>query len=538
MRLNRYDPMNWRRRLPIAIVLFCLVFFRYCYYGFEYFPQLDDYIQYHNYTAYNSDLGSLISILGLLASRPLAGLMDLYFWSGFFDHMIWAVALISALYTASAMLLHRVFFRRFGTGMLFFVVYALLPLGFEGAYWVSASSRIIVGMFFASASLLFFDRWCREGGRHRLVLFGLFQFICFCFYEQVMLLSCALTLVIMLLSLENREKRALWGFLMFAGVGLYFILTSLAPSGVYGERSSLYLPWQEGWLETVTIPLRYQLEESFSGSLGGICGKGLARGFGLLVKEPNILWTICAVLLSSVLFILVRDNNRRGEFRFTWELLCGLFLAAAPLAAFFVLKSPWFGVRNILPSLCGLGLGLDALFDLVFCRVKKGALIQAAVIGALALLCSVASVSELHDYREIRQADAAVAQSVAEALPPDYEEETTWILNVDPSYLEECNLYYHEHGYGVTSSDWALTGTVQYYEGRKNKGLLTPVSSYEGIYSDVETVKSAKIFFYGDGQCLPAWLEELFDSSWSVVTEKGEQGRLDWENGFVSLTIK
>ena len=68
--------------LEIQWYLFGLIFLRCCYYGLVYFPQLDDYIQLHNYPVYH---GAKLVILeqGLLASRPLAAVGDYFFWSGF-----------------------------------------------------------------------------------------------------------------------------------------------------------------------------------------------------------------------------------------------------------------------------------------------------------------------------------------------------------------------------------------------------------------------------------------------------------------------
>jgi uncharacterized membrane protein YfcA len=60
-------------------------------------------------------------------------------------------------------MLKWVWSRYFGIGYVFLIVYTLLPLGFEGIYWMSAASRIVVGMFFASAALVFFEKWCTAG---------------------------------------------------------------------------------------------------------------------------------------------------------------------------------------------------------------------------------------------------------------------------------------------------------------------------------------------------------------------------------------
>lgn len=532
MELNKQAPRDWRRDLLIGLVLFGLIFFRYCYYGFEYYYQLDDYIQYHNYTSYNTDLKALMDKLGLLSCRPLAGLADLYVWSGLFDHMIWAVAAVSALYAASAVLLHSVFSRRFGTGMLFYVAFALAPFAFEGVYWLSASSRVVVGMFFASLSAWFFDSWCSKGGVGRLAAFAAFQLMSFCFYEQAFLLSAALTFVLMLLCLEEKQKRGLWGILMFASAGLYFFITSLAPKGFYGQRMELFLPWQEDWTGSVALSAANQIYSGLKGSFWGLCGKGLIKGFRILFTEPNILWMICAVLLCAALFLLARTDERGEKPRYTWELLCGLFLTAAPLAIFFLI-SPWIGLRNLVTSLCGLALICDALFDLLFSRVKSKRLVQAVVVTVLALMCSVASISEIKDYRTTYLADTAVAKSVADTAGPGG---TGYILNVNDSYIPDCCFNFHEHGNGVTSSDWALSGAVQRYTGLAEGGV-TPVSNWETVSADLETAGTAPLYFYQDGKCWPVRREAVSETEWCLITDAGEKGILRWQDGYMLFEL-
>ena len=137
------------------VVLFALVFVRYCCYGLEYFPQLDDYIQLHNQSAYYSAKAVILD-MGLLSSRPLASVMDYFFWSHFWSFLMAAVALISAMYAASACLFRRVWGEYFGTGYLFLVVYALLPLGMEGTYWISASNRVVPSLFFVALAMYLF----------------------------------------------------------------------------------------------------------------------------------------------------------------------------------------------------------------------------------------------------------------------------------------------------------------------------------------------------------------------------------------------
>ncbi|MDR1131345.1 MAG: hypothetical protein LBL15_02885, partial [Oscillospiraceae bacterium] len=370
--IKRNTAAEKRTYFFLFFVLFGLIFARYCYYGFRYFPQLDDYIQYHNYAAYGGGFGTLVKRLGLLSSRPLAGLLDYFVWTRFYGCMIAAVAVISAMYASSAVFFHRVFSKHFGTGQLFFIIYALLPLGFEGTYWLSASSRIVAGLFFTSLSFLFFDNWCGKGARRALVPFIVFQLAAFCLYEQLVLLSGALTLLVMLLHLKQPGiKRAAWGSFMFVNAAVYLAATKLAPAGVYGERTAFFLPWQAGYLESGFLPAGWQIVQVFSEGVLSTSGRGLIRGIKLLAAEPNALWVLAVLLLCFALYFFTVRTKRTGM-RFFAELIAGLFLALAPLSLFFVLEGPWFSLRNTVTSFCGLALVCDALFDLVFGRLRIG----------------------------------------------------------------------------------------------------------------------------------------------------------------------
>ena len=522
LKFKRFDTKTYT---AVFFLLFGLVFVRFCYFGLEYYLQLDDYIQYHNYTAYSGDLGSLIKDLGLLSSRPLAGICDLFVWSRFYPSMLGALAIISAMYAASGVFLHKVFSSRFGTGWLFFVVYALLPIGFEGTYWISASSRIVVGLFFASLALLCFNNWCEKGKKTSLVAYIVLQLAAFCFYEQVVLFSGAATLVIMLCCVRTKNRRAFWGFFMFANAAIYFIITKLAPAGVYSARASLMFPWQEGYFENLFLPAAFQMSEVFFEHNAATLSNGLLRGAKLIISEPNFIYLLLAAGLCTALFFLARAV-KRSRVRVLPEILAGLLLTVAPLVIFFVLKDPWFGVRNIVTSFCGIALICDAVFDLIFGRLRKAEIVQGAIVAVLALLCCVASVSELHDYREVTQADTQLAQAADKAFKGESFDGTSsiWLLNVDASYVEGASFYYHEHGYGVTSSDWALTGAVRAISGRGELPMIKPISAHRTEpYVKRSDIESAKIYFYADGELIPVSLIETGEAEWTAADKTGKR---------------
>ena len=520
-------------------VVFGLIFVRYCYYGFEYYYQLDDYIQYHNYMAGGQGFIYLTKKLGLLSARPLAGLCDFFVWTNFYGHMLLAVGIISAMYAASAVFLHKVFSKHFGTGCLFFVIYALMPLGFEGTYWVSASSRVVVGLFFAAISFYCFDAWCDEGRKRSLVLFAVFQFAAFCLYEQILLFSGALTLILMLRNARGLgRRRARWGLFMFANAALYLGVTKLMPKGVYGQRVALFFPWQDNYKQEVLAPLLGQIKQAFLGGTAATWGKGLVRGFKLFAQEPNALYLLIIVVLCAALFVFIK-KTRRESISFFAELLSGIFLALVPLILFFVLKAPWLGLRNVVASFCGLALVADALFDLIFGRMKAGKTAEAVIASALALLCCVASISELHDYRETTIADTRIAKAAAVTFESvDFnEKDNIWLLNVDASYVSDGNFYYHEHDYGVTSSAWALTGAVETYCG--DVPTISPVSTFRHFVIDESEIGKSKVFFLTGNSVVPVSMIKYSDSVWRILSKSGGTiGTLTYSDGGLTLKLE
>ena len=539
--IKKKSRLEKRNYIFLFFVLFGLIFARYCYYGFEYFYQLDDYIQYHNYTAGGQGFISLIKDVGLLSSRPLAGILDYFVWSRFYGSMLFAVGLISAMYAAAAVLLHRVFSKHFGTGYLFFVIFALMPLGFEGAYWVSASSRIVVGLFFAALSFFFFDDWCEKGTKRSLILFAVFQFLAFCLYEQIILFSGALTLILMLINARgNGRKRALWGFFMLLNAILYLGITKLMPTGVYGQRTALFLPWQDNYGEQVLTPLIGQLDKAFLSGTAATWGKGLIRGFKLIFSQPNLIYVLVILALCAMLYFLTK-KTRRESISFFAELFSGIFLAIVPLMLFFVLKSPWLGLRNTLCSFCGLALIADAVFDLVFGKLKFGKTAEAAIVTALTLLCCIASVSELHDYRQTTIADTEIAEAAAAAFENTSfeDDDSIWLLNVNASYVSDGNLYYHEHDYGATSSPWALTGAVRAVSGRLSLPTISPISTYAAFSAAESELTEVKAFCYLGGGFVRVTIAKASDNLWTVTDSSGQTlGTLSYVDGGLWLKMK
>ena len=539
------------RRLVLAsfFLIFGLVFIRYCYYGFTYYHQLDDYIQYHNYTANQGSPWKLIMDLGMLAARPLSGAADVLVWSHFFNAMLWAVAILSALYAAAGCLLKAVFSRHFRVSPVFLVLFALLPLGFEGTYWVSASSRVLCGLFFAALSAYFYQRLC-ETGRLRW-LWGYFpaQLLCFGFYEQALVLSVALTVLLGILNWKRFGRRTLWGLLSFLGVACYFGLTSLAKdSALYSGRIELVLPntpyyWKEFFPEVVR-----QVYSAFCKGGFYTLFKGIARGLQIMVQDGAFLYLLGVLLLCGGLFFLISRGKEEAEERVfgVWPaLLVGLLLALAPLAPFFVLANPWFSMRGTVMSFAGIALLGDTLVCLLFSKASFRRMAIAWTASGVALFFCIAGVSELHDYRRTNENDQRIVQAILETVDGQPAELRIGVLNVDPTYLEDQNYFYHEHIHGVTESSWALNGALSCM-GSGFAPSVTPLAASKPFYerwnaatNRLDTFDKLYFFDHQENRLLPVHLEQTGENAYNVFLEDGTlRAQVREEDGCGYLTLR
>jgi hypothetical protein len=350
--LNRTIRRIGRDKL-IFFVLFALIFIRYCYYGFEYFYQLDDYIQYHNLVARTQNPFAAVVSLGLLASRPLAGIADLCLWSRFYSFMLVGVAVISALLPRRLPVQMGVF-KTLGTSYLFLAVYALLPLGFEGTYWVSASARIVVSLFFAALALYGFEKWCETGKVRMLILFALCQLLACGFYEQVLIFSVVSVLLLSALHYRAHRRRALWGFFALLGAGVYFLfIRYFSGDAVFSGRGSIVLPVTRYYWNTAFPNVAAQLKHVFVD--GGLLtlAKGFVRGAGLLFRISTCCMPPASAAPDSAVLLFCESSHNQMK-RPVPGLVVGLILAVAPVMIFFVLDVSWFSFRGAVPPSAGL----------------------------------------------------------------------------------------------------------------------------------------------------------------------------------------
>ncbi len=477
------------------ILTFVAFFGRFLYYGWRYFPQLDDYIQYHNYTEYYHlrmpDLWDYVSeFLGLFTARPLAAFGDIYVISNFFSSLIVVVLALSVMYAASSVILRHIFNRLFGTGYFFTVIFCLFPVAFEGLYWVSASSRIIPSLFFASVAALSMLRVTETGKIRYAVLFAIAQVLSFGYYEQITVLSIALAIMIAVI---KRNKYSMTALLIVANVLLYALYSQIAgmlwEGGIYASRSEVALPFvTKDYFSTVFPSATGQILQASGGFMPVANVRALWRGMQMIVQDRAYIYLVALLAVCALTaFLLWKRGNEAcpDKKKAIAAILWGVFLALAPLAPFYILKSSWIGIRAIVPSLCGCALVLDTLFRLIT-RGKR--IFTVPIISFVVLIACIASVSELHDYRATTEFDHASAYQVINGVEKlldanDIDENTNIaVLDIGASALPGQNYKHHEHVSSATGSVWSFTGLLRCLSGDGNFPNVTAMPVDENGY--------------------------------------------------------
>lgn len=534
--MGRFMRSQRNKMFAVIAVLAALLILRCCAFGAVYYPQLDDYIQYHNYRLHGS-FWEVAKVAGLLASRPLANLADYYIWSPLFDNMILGVGIVSVLYASCAGMLWSLLRRYIPVGPVFLVVMTLLPLGMEGLYWMSASTRIVGGMFFGCLAAVSFAQWLDTGKIRWMAIYLPFQLLPFGFYEQSAVLSMTLVLGLALLELPRRKWRCLGALWAPAAMVVYFaFLSVMAAQNPFASRSELVLPTSSYYWDTFLPQILEQVREAFL--KGGLLtlGKGFVRGMEILVSHGLWLWLLAvAAGCAGFGYLAWKEQDAKvGSGRiqvYLLALFAGIVLAAAPVTPFLILGNPWFSLRGTVTSFAGIALVADTAVELIFCRWRRGA---PWVAAAFALICSVACLSELSDYRDTYQTDQEIAEAVLSALEWDGVAAGTrvGVLNLEPTYLENQNFYFHEHIHGCTESGWAFAGLLSAVGG---DGLpsVTPLPS-NPIYRpwNYETNRPdgfERLYYYDQGQLTPAALQAQGEGEYRVVAPDGTVIGAIWE---------
>ncbi len=435
-------PLRFSESQRENIMLFLVVllsFFRYSYFGFSYTPYLDDYVQYSYYPSFKNPWENILAGgAGVLSTRPLAGLCDFFLWSRFYQNLGVAALVISVLYGMSGVLFYKAL-KKLGikVGAVFFAVYLFLPLNSEGTYWVSASSRIVVSLFLISLSA-----WAIS--EDRKILFSLFSFLSVWFYEQTAVLSFFIGILAGIF--KKSPKILCITIIIFLSLLVFYF-----KFGNFGENADRLKVIPSGKaIDNVVNTI-----VAFADILGRINFKiifnGFSRGFKIIALDFSLVW-LSLLTVFCMLFANFSSDKSEEQKRSKKQLLLGAALVVIPLMPFFVAENSVINLRNVVPSLLGLGLVSDSAAGKVF---KK----YTPILAAVMVFCfSVSAVSEVNDYNYVAGQDAKTAEKIAKVVHPDTKRIKVKVKS--PKYYPQ-NAPYNDHIMSITASDWGPSGIVR-----------------------------------------------------------------------------
>lgn len=509
-----------------AAVIALLLIVRAFIYGFRYFPYADDKIQYWYFRTFSS-FGALQAKSGVLGSRPLAGLADYFVWSRM--PFVLDVIMISVIFAVSAVLLRQALRRYFDLSALFPVLLTLMPLGIEGSYWLSASTRIIMGMLAAVLAEIMFIKWLDTSGvRGALCLAASFLLMTasYGFYEQTGLLASALLLVTAFLEGRRSGLRPL-GFLLClpSALAAFYIPTFFRVKGSpYSARIDDAVKGGTPLNDRLGRFME-QLDKVFFQEGGELLTRGFSRGAAEIAAGGLAGKMVLVVFLCLLLFAIAfsekngrtfvpgvhRHNRSRrrkvnGRTRtgsvMSWDLAAGLIvsavLTAAPLTVFMLMSEPSLACRNALPCFAGIALFADLMVSWLSSLggEKWRRLIPAVLAALLALYFMVCGISEMWCYKTVWEKDSRLAVPLAEALEEDGADK--WAQGESSAVIGAVwdGRRISRHIESASSYSWSLGVMLRYTAKDKDLPNVVPLDSSELYDRETKASNDPRLFKY------------------------------------------
>lgn len=449
------NPLFW------GVLLFSMLL-KYGYYGFTYFPTIDD----HNMYGVFSMMPPLDALLryNMYATRPLAVLLDTYVISRLWGNL-WIILLaFTLLHFISSYLIYKIFEKNnVKTGAVLAIIFSLMPLGNDATYWIAASSRIVTGLFFAVLSFFLYMQYIEKSNRQKprtylyIAGFAVTNLISLGFYEQVIAFS--FIGILLLIAVNFRRQKNKWisviPFVNITILGSYYLM--FGGTGNIASRGQLL----RGEYIQHTINVYKRIKELMTVVPGSLIKHGAINGVQLLFADRAVVYTLLAILVSAALGVFcAREKSADSWKTSVIKFVTGLYLVFLPFAPFFVLQVIWIVHRNAFISIIGVGLIVESLAGTLFSKWDLK-IFRGIAAGVAVFVFILGNVAEINDYRNISRIDneivANLANALEEAKGQDWINYEVIVFNTKPIYIKTTS----RHFSNSTGSKWALAGAMR-----------------------------------------------------------------------------
>lgn len=448
---------------------------RYFMQGIQYYTYTDDNNQYGVYfrRALDGDIwNDIIMYYRRFFERPLAFLSDAYIFQRFFQNMHILLIIITTMYFLICFLLYKTFNKlsiRFG---LFGVIFlALIPCGYEAAYWISASSRIVVSMFFAVLSAwLFFGGIEKVNRKILITLSAAANLMSLLYYEQTALFSFSLFLVCAIAAeinkndADKRLKYKIRDFIVSMTIPViniiitasYYIYFMFFSREVISESRNKLVT---GSFIDKAVNTTKDIIVLIQDTMITFNWAAIKKGFGEPVTIGVFIALIILIAFMVITFIAEGyKENSEAKKAYIIKFIAGFILSFAPLSIFYLLQNVYFEPRMLFPSFVGFAVLLDLFFDIVTAFYKPMYTLKRIAAVSMIIPFFLASVYITGVYKTTYTEDSVIAGNFLEEYDKVHTEATEkiYLLNTVYSFSGQKTPPLAN----ITAADWIMLGNL------------------------------------------------------------------------------
>ncbi len=478
-RVAHYKNNKKNTKNLLWFIIFSAILLKYGYYGFKYYPVIDDWIQYGVYGLYDNVFREVIIRMNLYTIRPIANISDVYLLSPFWNNMKIPFLIITLMHAYSGYFFYKLLEKnKIPMSIEFLIIYTLLPLGSEATYWISASARVVVGSFFMSLSLYLLSLYFQANKRRYIILFFIINMVSMGYYEEIIGLSFLSSLTLIFIN-RHKVKHKIIKIIPIINaifISIYYLIFSRV--GNIAVRGSI--------IKTDFINHSFKLIKEiikvYTKTHIPIYTNGFLRGMEVLLINKSYIFFLLIIInsIAAGLWLLInnlslkrQDRSIRYDFA---KIIIGSILFWISFAPNFLLDLIWICNRNTFTSFLGFALIIEGLIGIIF-RGKAGVYLRSFLVILLTFTFLIVNVSELTDYKNASEADRLIAENIIKNIKDNtfFNGDKSLILfNAETSYIEQ-NSYYNDHIHNITASDWALTGGVRAVSQNSRIKYLLPI---------------------------------------------------------------
>ncbi len=268
--------------------------------------------------------------------------------------------------------------------------------------------------------------------------------------------------------------------------------------------------------------------------------KGFYRGIQIMLNNFNWLYLMAVSVIVFLYFILSKNSNFDDNSKITVSeyiapVTSGIILAIAPFTPFLILGNPWFSLRSTVCSFVGIALIADTLLRLIF---KNKKIAVQTVTAAFVFVCCISSVSEIYDYKTTYEYDTLVINVLVKEIQGKTDLGRIGILNLNASYLDDQNYFYHEHIHGITENSWALFGALASISNEIYSDIIPLAtdgfSYYKGWNRQVKMIDNFDTLYFWDSKrevLSSLTVDKIDDTSFKLYFKDGTKCAYIWEEG-------